>query len=151
MAIEHQKQSQPVQPPPATLTLTKNDLEQRLWSAYRLGCANGLKKAQPVQVLTPTCPVHVAVPLWSEEHPTKDGSWLYCPFCRQDALKRDTGALALKQVQPQTIREKARYNAEKRFQTRLVSPNDDWLNSDISKTETRATPVVKLPEEDGTK
>lgn len=85
MAIEQQK-------PPAlkaTLTMTPQELEERLRAMWRLGFAKGIQEANKDQIhnqqIMPTCPTHPKVPLWLESHATADGGWLYCPFCRQDA------------------------------------------------------------------
>ena len=89
MAIEHS--NKPSQPPAlrATLTMTPQELEDKLRSVYRLGVAKGIRLAEEGQIhnqpVMPTCPRHPKVPMWMEAHPTRDGSWLYCPFCRQDA------------------------------------------------------------------
>src|SRR5690348_3246155 len=90
MAIEQSnEQSKPPQPPAliSKVSLTPQELQDRFWSAYRLGVAAGLRKAGHIpnpEPIMPQCPIH-KIPLWSEPHPTADGSWLYCAFCRQDA------------------------------------------------------------------
>lgn len=87
------------QKPPALLakiSMEPRELEEKLWSAYRLGVASGLKKAghdpRPEPIM-PQCPKHPKVPLWLEAHATADGSWLYCSFCRQDAQAKKTDTL----------------------------------------------------------
>lgn len=88
MAIEQR----PHQPPAliSKISLTPQELEERLRSVYRIGVAEGIRKASAGQVhnqpVMPTCPRHCGVPLWLEAHgPSANGNWLYCPFCRQDA------------------------------------------------------------------
>jgi len=106
-------------------------LEQQLWAAYRLGHTAGIKKVQPVQFIMPVCPLHLS-PLWTETEPKPDGSWLYCPLCRQNQFTRET-----EEMKP--VR-----NVPGMHRTRLAFMHDNWLNSDTSEEITSLRPVVRI-------
>lgn len=111
--------------------------EQDLMTMFQMGVQKGLSLAyqQKTQVLTPTCPLHVGTPLWTETEPKPDGSWLYCVFCRQNQqTNRETEHI---QTVQQRVRGLHKHN--------LVYTNTDWLNSDVSEEETHMMPVVENP------
>ena len=114
----------------------KNITEDQLWAAYRLGHTAGIKKVQPVQYVTPVCPLHITVPLWTETQPRPDGSWLYCPFCRQNQFAEEAKHLKL------THHRQGYYTPHLPRRISLTALTDTWLNSDTSEEITVVRPIV---------
>jgi hypothetical protein len=68
--------------------------------------------------------------LWTETAPKPDGSWLYCPLCRQNQLAKEVESVPVKSVP----------GVHKISLTPLPSV---WLNSDTSEDITAIRPIIE--------